>query len=79
MLLASRGGKTAELLPILQICRHKKAVVISITENLESPMARESDIVLKMNVPRETDRYNTRGTTSFVVLCALFDALQAAL
>jgi D-arabinose 5-phosphate isomerase GutQ len=79
MLLASRGGKTAELLPILQICRHKKAVVISVTENFESPMAQESDIVLKMNVPMETDRYNAQGTTSFVVLCALFDALQAAL
>jgi D-arabinose 5-phosphate isomerase GutQ len=79
MLLASRGGKTAELLPILQICKRKQAVVISVTENLESPMARESDIVLKMNVPMEVDKYNTQGTTSFVVLCALFDALQAAL
>jgi D-arabinose 5-phosphate isomerase GutQ len=79
MLLASRGGKTAELLPILQICRRKQAVVISVTENLESPLARESDIILKMNVPMEVDKYNTQGTTSFVVLCALFDALQSAL
>ncbi|MDR2111433.1 MAG: SIS domain-containing protein, partial [Spirochaetaceae bacterium] len=79
LLLASRGGKTAELLPILRMCKHKGAVLISVTENLESPMARESDIVLKMNVPRETDKYNTQGTTSFAVLCALFDALQSAL
>jgi D-arabinose 5-phosphate isomerase GutQ len=27
----------------------------------------------------EVDKYNTQGTTSFVVLCALFDALQSAL
>ncbi|GHU58002.1 sugar isomerase [Spirochaetia bacterium] len=79
MLLASRGGKTAELLPILRICKQKEVTLIAVTENPESPLARESDIVLGMQVTRETDRYNMQGTTSFAVLCALFDALQAAL
>ncbi len=32
-----------------------------------------------MQIERETDKYNTQGTTSFVVLSAIFDALQAAL
>jgi D-arabinose 5-phosphate isomerase GutQ len=32
-----------------------------------------------MHVERETDKYNSQGTTSFVVLSAIFDALQAAL
>ncbi|GHT95093.1 sugar isomerase [Spirochaetia bacterium] len=79
MLLASRGGKTAELLPILRICKQKEVTLIAVTENPESPLARESDIVLGMQVTRETDRYNMQGTTSFAVVCALFDALQAAL
>lgn len=79
MLLASRGGKTAELLPILRICRQKGATVIAVTENLESPLAQGADIVLRMHVTRETDRYNSQGTTSFTVLCVLFDALQTAL
>ncbi len=79
MLLASRGGKTAELLPIMDICRAKKATVIAVTENTSSPLATGADIVLPMRVERETDRYNSQGTTSFVVLCAIFDALQAAL
>ena len=39
MILASRGGKTAELLPILEICQHKDVTVIGITENTESPLA----------------------------------------
>ncbi|HKM08351.1 MAG TPA: hypothetical protein VJ869_15450, partial [Sphaerochaeta sp.] len=38
-----------------------------------------SDIVIKMHITRETDKYNSQGTTSFVVLSAIFDALQAAL
>ena len=79
MLLASRGGKTPELLPILEICRHKGAAVISVTENLDSPLARGSDIVLRMYVNRETDRYNCQGTTSHTMLNVLFDSLQAAL
>ena len=79
MLLASRGGKTAELLPILEICRKKHVTVIAVTENLSSPLAEGADIVLKMRVNRETDRWNTQGTSSFTAMNVIFDALQAAL
>lgn len=79
MLLASRGGKTAELLPILQICKKKGAIVIGVTENMDSPLAKDSDIAIKMHVEKETDKYNSQGTTSFCVLNAIFDALQTAL
>ena len=79
MLLASRGGKTAELLPILSICKQKSVIVIAATENLDSPLAKGADIVLQTLVNREVDRFNAQGTTSFTVLSVLFDALQAAL
>ena len=78
MLLASRGGKTAELLPILRICRTKGVTVIAVTENTSSALAEGADIVLKMYVTRETDRDNCQGTTSNTVTNAIFDALQAA-
>ena len=79
MLLASRGGKTAELLPILDICKKKGVCVIAATENLDSPLAKGADIVLQTLVTKEVDRYNAQGTTSFTILSVLFDALQAAL
>lgn len=79
MVLASRGGKTAELMPIMDICKRKGVTVISITEDTASPLAFGADIVIKMHVERETDKYNSQGTTSFIVLSAIFDALQAAL
>ena len=79
MVFASRGGKTKELLPILDICRKKGATIISITENMDSPLATGADIVIKMHVTEETDRYNSQGTTSTTVLSAIFDALQTAL
>ncbi len=78
ILLASRGGKTAELLPILDIARRKGTRVITVTENEQSPLAKGADIVLKMAVTRETDRFNSQGTTSFTVLATLFHAIQAA-
>ena len=79
MVFASRGGKTAELLPILDICKAKKVKVITITENLESPLAKGADVVLRQYVNRETDKYNSQGTTSTTSLCVIFHALQAAL
>lgn len=79
MVFASRGGKTKELLPILDICRKKGVSVITVTENLESPLAVGADVVLKQHVNRETDKYNAQGTTSTTALCMIFHALQAAL
>lgn len=79
MVFASRGGKTKELLPIMEICKKKNVKTITITENLESPLALDADVVLKQYVNRETDKYNAQGTTSSTALCMIFHALQAAL
>ena len=79
MIFASRGGKTAELLPIIDICKRKGVSIIAITENTASPLALAADVVLKQHVNRETDRYNAQGTTSTTSLCVIAHALQAAL
>ena len=79
MVFASRGGKTAELIPILNICKAKGVKIITVTENLESPLALGADVVLKQYVNRETDKYNSQGTTSTTALCMIFHALQTAL
>ena len=79
MVFASRGGKTWELMPILDICKQKGVSIIAVTENLESPLALGADVVLKQHVNRETDRYNSQGTTSTTALCMIFHALQTAL
>ncbi len=79
MVFASRDGKTKELLPIVDICKQKKVSIITVTENLESPLALDADVVLKQYVNRETDKYNSQGTTSTTALCMIFHALQAAL
>lgn len=79
LVLASRGGRTDELLPMLAIAKAKGATVIGITENSDSPLAIDSDHLLNMVVERECDKFNSQGTSSFAALCAIFDALQVAL
>ena len=79
MIFASRGGKTKELLPIVDICKAKGVSIITVTENLESPLAQAADVVLKQYVNRETDKWNAQGTTSTTALCMIFHALQAAM
>lgn len=79
MVFASRGGGTKELIPILDICKAKGVHIITVTENMKSPIANKSDVVLKQYVNRETDKYNSQGTTSSTSLCVIFHALQAAL
>ena len=79
MVLASRGGKTRELYPVAEICRQRQVPVITVTENLESPLAQAATVVLRQHVNRETDKWNAQGTTSTSSLCMIFHALQAAL
>ena len=79
MIFASRGGSTKELFPIADICRAKGVRIITVTENLSSPLAEAADVVIKQYVNRETDKYNMQGTTSTTALCMIFHALQSAL
>ena len=79
MIFASRGGKTKELLPILEICKTKGVKVISITENIDSPLAKGADVVIKQYVNKECDRYNAQGTTSTTSLCMISHAIQTAI
>ncbi len=79
MVFASRGGKTKELLPIVDICKAKGVKIITVTENIQSPLAEAADVVLKQYVNRETDKWNAQGTTSTTALCMIFHALQAAM
>ena len=62
-----------------KFAKAKGVKVIAITENLESPLALDADVVLKQFVNRETDKYNSQGTTSTTALCMIIHALQTAL
>ncbi len=79
MVMVSRGGKTAELLPIIDVCNKKGAKLIAVTENKDSYLAQHADVILPMKIERESDKYNMQATASYVMTIALFDALICAL
>ena len=79
VVMVSRGGKTAELLPIIEVCNKKEVILIGVTENLESPLAKSSQIVVPMKIERESDGLNVMATSSFVVTITIFDAMLAAI
>ena len=79
LIMISRGGKTAELLPIISACAGRKAKLIAITENNQSPLAEAADVVLPLFIERESDPYDMMATSSFVATIALCDAMLVAL
>ena len=79
VVMVSRGGKTSELLPIIDVCNKKGVTLIGITENLNSILAQKSQIVVPMKIERESDCLNVMATTSYVVTIAIFDAMLNAL
>lgn len=79
VIMVSRGGKTSELLPIIDVCNKKEVILIGVTENLNSPLAKSSQIVVPMKIEKESDGLNVMATASFVATIAIFDAILAAL
>jgi len=79
MVMVSRGGKTAELLPIISVCNKKGAILIAVTENLYSPLAQCADIVVPLKIEKESDKLGLMATSSYIATIALFDAMLAAL
>jgi superfamily II DNA/RNA helicase len=79
VVIVSRGGKTAELLPIIDVCNKKEAITITITENLNSPLAEKAQIIIPLKIEKESDIYNVMATASFAATIAIFDAMLVAI
>ncbi len=75
MILISRGGNSEELTRLLPTLKAKGVAIISVTENLDSAIARAATLVLKTHIQREIDPLNMLATTSIVLVLAVFDAL----
>ncbi|MBN2775840.1 MAG: SIS domain-containing protein [Prolixibacteraceae bacterium] len=79
VVMVSRGGKTAELLPVIDVCNKKGAILIAVTENLNSPLAEKAQVVVPLKIEKESDKYNVMATASFIATVAVFDAMLVAI
>jgi KpsF/GutQ family protein len=75
----SKGGGTRELLNLVPACKTKRAFLIAVTENPDSPLARAADLLLRVKVEREPDPFNMLATASTLAVIAVFDAVCVAL
>lgn len=78
-ILISKGGNTSELTKMIPACKTKKAMLIGVSENPDSIIAKESDIYLKIKVEKEPCRFNMLATASTLAVISTFDAICIAL
>ncbi|WP_457625693.1 KpsF/GutQ family sugar-phosphate isomerase [Persephonella sp.] len=79
ILAISNSGETPELLAIIPTIKRWGYKVISITNNPDSTLAKESDIHLFLNVKKEACPLNLAPTSSSTSTLALGDAIAVAL
>lgn len=79
LILISKGGNTAELIPLIKACKQKGAFSIAVTENTESKLAQLCDLCLKVRVECEPCRFNMLATASTLAIISTFDAICIAL
>lgn len=79
LILISKGGNTQELVNLIPACKTKGALLIGVSENPESVIARQADIYLKVKVEQEPCRFNMLATASTLAVIATFDAICIAL
>lgn len=71
----SNSGETDEILAIMPTLKQRKVSVIAIVGNVDSSLARQSDVVLDASVDKEACPLNLAPTTSTTVALAIGDAL----
>jgi len=79
VIAVGKSGETTELNDLLRFVRKTGARVISITSNPSSAMAKLSDIVLNLKVPREACPLNLAPTASTTAALAVGDAIAVTL
>lgn len=79
VLAISKGGGTREIVNLIPSLKAKRASLVGVTENPESVLGREADLLLRVKVEREPDEFNMLATASTLAVIAVFDAVCIAL
>jgi arabinose-5-phosphate isomerase len=79
VICVSKSGDTVELIELLPMFRRMGVPVISLVGNMNSPMARSSDIALDVGVREEACPHDLTPTASTTAALAMGDALAIAL
>ncbi|MBP3358556.1 MAG: KpsF/GutQ family sugar-phosphate isomerase [Opitutales bacterium] len=78
-ILISNSGSTVECVRLIPILKSFNSPIIALVGNIDSPMGRESDIVLDVSSQGEADPLGIVPTNSTTLALAMGDALACAL
>ena len=79
VILISHSGKTLEITRLTDAIKLIGATTLSITSSKDTPLAKQTDIVLATGVNEEADPLNLAPTSSALVTLAIGDALAVTL
>jgi D-arabinose 5-phosphate isomerase GutQ len=75
----SKGGNTKEIINVIPSLKKKEVKLIGVTENENSILSKECNLLLKVKVKREADEFNMLATSSTIAVISLFDAIAVFL
>ncbi|MEO8427523.1 MAG: KpsF/GutQ family sugar-phosphate isomerase [Verrucomicrobiota bacterium] len=78
VLALSYSGETEELLHLLPAFRRFSVKLLALTGGLKSTLARHSDVVINVRVPKEACPFNLAPTSSTTAMLVMGDALAMA-
>lgn len=78
-ILISKGGGTKEVVGMIPSLKAKGVTIFGVTENHDSLLASEADLVVPVQIEREADEFDMLATTSTMAVVAYFDAVCIAL
>lgn len=75
LVLVSKSGNTQEIINYLPAAEKKGLTVIGVTENENSILGKEADILLKVKIDREPDCWGIISSASTLAEISVFDAI----
>ena len=78
VLALSYSGESEELLHLLPAIKRFSATIVALTGNARSTLAKRSDLVLNVKVPKEACPFNLAPTSSTTAMLVIGDALAMA-
>lgn len=75
LILLSKSGNTQEILNYIPAAQKKGLTVIGVTENENSKLGQAADIVLKIKIDREPDKWGIISSASTLASISAFDAI----
>ena len=75
VILFSKGGNTPEVTNYIPVCKEKGAIIIGVSQNDDSALAKLADIYFKIQIDTESDKFNMCASASCTAYCAVWDAI----